>query len=186
MEIYLVFVDAIKNSNKFWSAKVEDNNLIVEWGRVGYKSQTKTHSLRSNQEAVLKYRNLVAEKMMKGYRRSQSQIDSNCEVSEINRAIELLEIIRPYVEQRNFSVAYINTLNQYLKIVPTPLGMQIEPYRVYRSVEDVDYQMGLLNSLLTTPAPQAAVLAADHAPEATAEPKVVSLKTISKNFWRHL
>jgi predicted DNA-binding WGR domain protein len=185
MEIYLVFVDAIKNSNKFWSAKVEDNNLIVEWGRVGYKSQTKTHSLRSNQEAVLKYRNLVAEKMMKGYRRSQSQIDSNCEVSEINRAIELLEIIRPYVEQRNFSVAYINALNQYLLIVPTPLGMQIEPYRVYRSVEDVDYQMGLLNSLLATPAPIAAAVAVGYAPEATIEPKVISLKTISKSFWRH-
>jgi predicted DNA-binding WGR domain protein len=89
MEIYLVYVDAIQNSNKFWAAIVEDNNLIVEWGRVGYKSQTKTHSLRSNQEAVFKYRNLVAKKMMKGYRISQSQINSNCEVSEINRAIEL-------------------------------------------------------------------------------------------------
>ncbi|WP_414573222.1 hypothetical protein [Nostoc sp. CCY 9925] len=39
---------------------------------------------------------------------------------------------------------------------------------------------------LTTPAPQAAVLAAGHAPEATTETAVVSLKTISKNFWRHL
>ncbi|AUB44545.1 WGR domain, putative DNA-binding domain in MolR (plasmid) [Nostoc flagelliforme CCNUN1] len=63
--------------------------------------------------------------------------------------------------------------------------MQIEPYRVYRSVEDVDYQMGLLNSLLTTPAPQVAAVAVGHAPEAT-ETKAVSLKTISKNFWRHL
>ncbi|WP_277933116.1 hypothetical protein [Nostoc sp. FACHB-892] len=44
--------------------------------------------------------------------------------------------------------------------------------------------MELLNSLLTTPAPLAAV-AVGHAPEA-AEPKVISLKTISKNFWRHL
>ena len=186
MEIYLVFVDAIQNSNKFWAAIVEDSNLRVQWGRVGYQAQTKVHTLPNHQRAVSKFNNLVAEKMMKGYRRSQSQIDSNCEVSEINRAIELLEIIRPYVEQRNFSVAYINALNQYLKIVPTPLGMQIEPYRVYRSVEDVDYQMGLLNSLLAKPAPQAAVLAAGHAPEATAETAVVSLKTISKNFWRHL
>ncbi|QKQ73168.1 WGR domain-containing protein [Nostoc sp. TCL240-02] len=186
MEIYLVFVDAIQNSNKFWSAIVEDSNLTVQWGRVGYQAQTKVHTLANHQRAVSKFNNLVAEKMMKGYRRSQSQIDSNCEVSEINRAIELLEIIRPYVEQRNFSVAYINALNQYLKIVPTPLGMQIEPYRVYRSVEDVDYQMELLNSLLATPAPIVAVVAVGHAPKAAAEPKVVSLKTISKNFWRHL
>ncbi|QFS51227.1 WGR domain-containing protein [Nostoc sphaeroides] len=186
MEIYLVYVDAIRNSNKFWTAIVEDGNLTVQWGRVGYQAQTKVHTLANHQRAVSKFNNLVAEKMMKGYRRSQSQIDSNCEVSEINRAIELLEIIRPYVEQKNFSVAYINALNQYLKIVPTPLGMQIEPYRVYRSVEDVDYQMGLLNSLLATPAPIAAAVAGGYTPEATAEPKVVSLKTISKNFWRHL
>jgi predicted DNA-binding WGR domain protein len=41
MEIYLVFVDAIQNSNKFWSAKVEDGNLTVQWGRVSYEAQTK-------------------------------------------------------------------------------------------------------------------------------------------------
>jgi predicted DNA-binding WGR domain protein len=185
MEIYLVFVDTIQNSNKFWSAKVEDNNLIVEWGRVGYKSQTKTHSLRSNQEAVLKYRNLVAEKMMKGYRRSQPQIDSNCDIYEIEKAIQLLDILCPCVAERKFNDVYVNALNQYLKIVPTPLGMQIDPYRIYRTVADVDYQRELLNSLLATPTPQAAAVAVGHAPEA-AETKVVSLKTISKNFWRHL
>ncbi|MBD6621291.1 WGR domain-containing protein [Komarekiella sp. 'clone 1'] len=54
MEIYLVFVDAIRNSNKFWSAKVEDTQLTVEWGRVGYNSQTKVHSLVSNQKANFK------------------------------------------------------------------------------------------------------------------------------------
>ncbi|MCC5610072.1 WGR domain-containing protein [Nostoc sp. CHAB 5834] len=186
METYLVFVNAIQNSNKFWAAIVEDNNLIVEWGRVGYKSQTKTHSLRSNQEAVLKYRNLVAEKMMKGYRRSQSQIDSNCDIYEIEKAIQLLDILRPCVAERKFNDIYVNALNQYLKIVPTPLGMQIDPYRIYRTVADVDYQRELLNSLLTTPAPQVAAVAVGHAPEAAAEPKVISLKTISKNFWRHL
>ncbi|NDJ26023.1 WGR domain-containing protein [Nostoc sp. B(2019)] len=185
MEIYLVFVDAIQNSNKFWSAKVEDNNLIVEWGRVGYKSQTKTHSLKSNQSAVLKYRNLAAEKMMKGYRRSQPQIDSNCDIYEIEKAIQLLDILRPCVAERNFNDIYINALNQYLKIVPTPLGMQIDPYRVYRTVADVDYQRELLNSLLATPTPQAAAVAVASAPESTVE-TVVSLKAISKNFWRHL
>ncbi|MCC5655074.1 hypothetical protein LC609_36020 [Nostoc sp. XA013] len=46
--------------------------------------------------------------------------------------------------------------------------------------------MELLNSLLATPAPQVAAVAVGHAPEATTEAKVISLKTISKNFWRHL
>ncbi|MHC0068838.1 WGR domain-containing protein, partial [Nostoc sp. UIC 10890] len=45
MEIYLVFVDAIRNSNKFWAAIVEDGNLTVQWGRVGYHAQTKIHTL---------------------------------------------------------------------------------------------------------------------------------------------
>ncbi len=63
--------------------------------------------------------------------------------------------------------------------------MQIDPYRIYRTVADVDHQRKLLNSLLT-PAPQVAAVAVGHAPEAATEPKVFSLKTISKNFWRHL
>ena len=184
MEIYLVFVDAVQNSNKFWSAKVQGSNLTVQWGRVGYQAQTKVHSLVSNQQAVIKYNTLSAEKLMKGYRRSQPKIDNSCEVHEINRAIELLDFLRPYVEQRNFNAVYIDLLNQYLKIVPTPLGMQIDPYRVYRTVADVDYQRELLNSLLT-PTPQPAVVAGTNTPESTVE-KIVSLKTISKNFWRHL
>jgi hypothetical protein len=34
---------------------------------------------------------------MKGYRESQPQIDHNSDSSEIKRAIQLLEILRPYV-----------------------------------------------------------------------------------------
>jgi len=118
-------------------------------------------------------------------RRSQSQIDSNCDIYEMEKAIQLLDILRPCVAERKFNDVYVNALNQYLKIVPTPLGMQIDPYRIYRTVVDVDYQRELLNSLLAAPAPQVTAVAVGHAPEA-AEPKVVSLKTISKNFWRHL
>ena len=156
MEIYLVFVDAIQNSNKFWAAIVEDGNLTVQWGRVGYQAQTKVHTLGNHQRAVSKFNNLVAEKMMKGYRRSQSQIDSNCDIYEIEKAIQLLDIPRPCVAERKFNDIYVDALNQYLKIVPTPLGMQIDYHRVYRTVEDIDYQRELLNSLLTTPAPLAA------------------------------
>lgn len=185
METYLVFVDAIQNSNKFWSAKVEDGNLTVQWGRVGYQAQTKVHTLANHQRAVSKFNNLVAEKKGKGYRESQPEIDT-CDVYEIERAIGLLNAIRSYVVHRNFDQHYIQLLNQYLKIVPTPLGMQIAPYAIYQTVADVDHQRELLDSLLATPAPQAAAVAVGHAPEAAAETKVVSLKAISKNFWRHL
>jgi predicted DNA-binding WGR domain protein len=186
MEIYLVFVDARKNSNKFWSAKVEGSTMTVEWGRVGYNSQKKVHSLLSHQQAVFKFHNLVAEKKSKGYSESQPQMDGDRSISDIRRAIQLLNTIRPAVALQNFGDSYISALNEYLKIVPTPLGMQIDYHGIYRTVADVDYQMELLNSLLATPAPQVTAVAVGHAPEAATEPKVISLKTISKNFWRHL
>jgi predicted DNA-binding WGR domain protein len=185
MEIYLVFVDTIRNSNKFWAAIVEDGNLTVQWGRVGYQAQTKVHTLGNHQRAVSKFNNLVAEKKGKGYRESQPEIDT-CDVFVLERAIGLLNAIRSYVIHRNFDQHYIQLLNQYLKIVPTPLGMQIAPYTIYRTIADVDHQRELLNSLLATPEPIAAAVAVGHVPEATTETAVVSLKTISKNFWRHL
>jgi predicted DNA-binding WGR domain protein len=182
MEIYLVFVDAAQNSNKFWSAKVEQENLTVEWGRVGYKSQQKVHSFGNFQQAVSKFHNLVAEKKMKGYRESQPQIDHTSNSSEIKRAIQLLEILRPYVAERQFANSnYLETLNQYLKIVPIPLGMKIIPSLIYRHVGDVDHQLSLLNSLLRNESVQS-----DNTGESLNNRKVISLKTISKNFWRHI
>ncbi|WP_375515278.1 WGR domain-containing protein [uncultured Nostoc sp.] len=167
------------------SAKVEDGNLTVQWGRVGYQAQTKIHTLANHQRAVSKFNNLVAEKKSKGYSESQPEIDASRSVADIRRAIQLLNIIRPCITNRIFHDGYINALNEYLKIVPTPLGMQIDYHRVYRTVADIDYQRELLNSLLATPAPQAAAVTVSHALETT-ETKVVSLKTISNNFWRHL
>ena len=182
MEVYLIFVNAAQNSNKFWSAKVEQGNLTVEWGRVGYKSQQKVHSFGNYQQAVSKFHNLVAEKKMKGYRESQPQIDSTSDSLEIKRAIQLLEILRPYVAQRKFANRnYLETLNQYLKIVPTPLGMKIDPSLIYRNVADVDHQLSLLNSLLETDS-----VLANNTTEESGNNKVISLKTIGKNFWRHL
>jgi predicted DNA-binding WGR domain protein len=181
METYLVFVDAVRNSNKFWSAKVEGNQLTMEWGRVGYNSQTKVHSLTSHQQAIFKYYQLVAQKKAKGYQESQSEMDGSCNVSEIRRAIELLNIMRPCLAVRNFHEGYIAALNEYLKIVPTPLGMQIDPTRVYRTVEDIDHQKQILNSLLS---PSSSIV-----PQTTKiskpEQQTVSLKSLPKSFWRY-
>ncbi len=146
----------------------------------------RTSLLGNYQRAITKFHNLVAEKKGKGYRESQPEIDASRSVVDIRRAIQLLNIIRPAVALQNFGDTYISALNEYLKIVPTPLGMQIDYHGIYRTVADVDYQMELLNSLLATPAPQVAAVAVGHTPESTIEPKIVSLKTISKNFWRHL
>ncbi|MBD6620755.1 hypothetical protein FNW02_34600 [Komarekiella sp. 'clone 1'] len=69
-----------------------------------------------------------------------------------------------------------------MQIVPTPLGMQIDYRRVYRTVEDVDYQRQLLSSLLVsdTVAVQPTIIAVK------VEPQTVSLKALPKSFWRHL
>ncbi|MCC5640986.1 WGR domain-containing protein [Nostoc sp. CHAB 5844] len=177
METYLVYADAINNSNKFWSAKVESKNVIVEWGRVGYKAQTKTHNFTNHQQAITKYNSLVAEKKAKGYQESQRRINY-CSILDIKRALQLLVTIRCGVATRNFNLVYIEALNEYLKIIPTPLGMQIDPHRIYRTVEDVDHQIQLLNSLLPTEQPQQS--------KGDSGEKVVSLKSISKNFWRNI
>ncbi|MHC5598003.1 MAG: WGR domain-containing protein, partial [Nostoc sp.] len=63
-----------------------------------------------------------------------------------------------------------------------PLGMKIDPYRVYRTVEDVDHQRELLNSLLVNES--VAIQQTITVPKS--ESKTVSLKAISKSFWRHL
>lgn len=180
MEIYLVFVDAASNSNKFWSAKVEGIQLTVEWGRVGYKAQTKVHQLSSQGQAIAKYNNLVAEKKGKGYEESKPQIES-CSFVDIRRAMQLLNSLRSYVASRNFNADYINLLNQYFKIIPTPLGMQLDPYTIFRSVADVDHQRQLLSSLI--PATPVTVGQAKQVPES--QEKVVSLRGIHKNLWRH-
>jgi hypothetical protein len=139
--------------------------------------------LSNYQQAISKFHNLVAEKKMKGYRESQPQMDSTSDCLEIKRAIQLLEILRPYVAQRQFAnINYIERLNQYLQIVPTPLGMKIDPSLIYRDVADIEHQLSLLNSLLETDS----VLADNTTEESGNNSKIISLKTIGKNFWRHL
>lgn len=182
METYLVYVDAASNSNKFWTAKVEGQEVTVQWGRVGYKAQTKVHQFTSEATATSKYNSLVFEKRAKGYQESQAQIES-CSVVDIRRAVQLLDLLRSYVVNQNVNTAgYIDLLNQYLKIIPTPLGMQIDLYRIFRSVADVDHQRELLSSLLPA-TPVAAAVQVKESPQP--QEKVVSLRGIHRNLWRH-
>jgi hypothetical protein len=59
--------------------------------------------------------------------------------------------------------------------------MKIIPSLIYRHVGDVDHQLSLLNSLLGTESVQG-----ENTAEVGNNRKVISLKTISKNFWRHI
>lgn len=161
---------------------MNSKKVTVEWGRVGYQAQTKVHQLSSHGQAVAKYRNLVFEKKGKGYQESQAQIDS-CSLADIRRALQILNTLRPYVATRNFSPGYIEALNEYLKLVPTPLGMQINPHTVYRTVADVDHQIQLLTSLLPSPT---VFVGQNNSKVQKVEVQMVSLKSISKNLWRNI
>jgi len=60
--------------------------------------------------------------------------------------------------------------------------MQIDPYRVYQTVGDVDHQAQRLNSLL----PSEAVVVGRNTEMENTQTQTVSLKSISKNFWRNI
>ena len=181
-EIYLIFADARANSNKFWSAKANnDGTLETSWGRVGYAGQAKIYECGSYGKAISKLQALAATKKQKGYRESQPQSHSP-EQLNIRRALQLLEKIRPYVQQRSFSAqGYLDALNEYLTIVPTPLGMSIAPATIYRNVAAVDHQVNQLQQLISHPFNINQFSSLSHT---SATPQMRSLKSISKLFWR--
>ena len=177
-QIYLVFTDTDANSNKFWQATAySTGELVTSWGRVGYEGQTKSYQCGSYQAAVAKLNQLALVKKLKGYIETVAQIESQ-EQSLIKRAIQLLELIQPHVEQRDFSNRnYLDALNEYLTIIPTPLGMKIDPATIF-SLAEVNRQLeslkGLLRRVLVTPETQSSSL----------NPQPISLKSISASFWK--
>ena len=181
-EIYLVFADARANNNKFWSAIARnDGTLETIWGRVGYSGQTKTYDCGSYSRAMTKLHILATAKKQKGYKESQPQKQLSSQLN-IRRALQLLEEIKPYVQSRNFNAPnYLEALNEYLTLVPTPLGMNIEPATIYRNVGVVEHQIHLLQQLIPPtvnsdrPSPLSDV-------QATSVP--TSLKRISNLFWK--
>lgn len=177
-EIYLVFADARANSNKFWRAIAHaDGRLQTTWGRVGYAGQSKTYNYNSYSQALNKLNTLATAKKQKGYQ--ESKLESP-EQLEIRKALELLETIKLHVQNKSFyNCNYIKALNEYLTIIPTPLGMKIDPALLYRSTTDVDRQTQILQKLLSqNPA------IAKHNQEYLQEKQTISLKSISNLFWK--
>ncbi len=177
-EIYLVFSDASANRNKWWKAIAHPpGELVTSWGRVGYEGQTKSYQCSSYQAAVAKLNQLALAKKLKGYRETVAQTESQ-EQSLIKRAIQLLLIIRPHVEQRDFSNrSYLDALNEYLTIIPTPLGMKIDPATIF-SLAEVNRQIESLEELLKP------VLVTPESQSSSSSHQPISLKSISASFWK--
>ena len=169
-EVYLVFVNTLTNSNKFWKAIARANGALeITWGRVGYSGQTKIHECGSYSAALYELHTLATKKKQKGYR--ASVLDSkSVEEKQVYRALELLEQLK----SSNYS-NYTETINEYLRLVPTPLGTQIDPCVILSRLPEINRHEQLLRELLpkveVTPASQETV-------------SVISLKGLSNLFWK--
>ncbi len=62
----LVFTDA--TSNKFWEAAVQENKLIVRYGRVGTKGQVQIKTFDTAEKAIKEKEKMIKEKIGKGYK----------------------------------------------------------------------------------------------------------------------
>ncbi len=169
-EVHLVFVNTLANSNKFWKAIAHNNGTLeITWGRVGYNGQTKVHECGSYSAALYELHTLAAKKKQKGYR--ESVIDTkSVEEKLVCRALELLEQLKS-----NSYYNYTETINEYLSLVPTPLGIKIDPCVVLSRLPEINKHEQLLRELL----PKVEVASANHKAV-----KVISLKGLSNLFWK--
>ncbi len=67
----LEYINLANNNYKFWEAELgEDDSsttLIVRWGRIGTRGQSKTYEFVSHSAALWNYYEKIAEKQRKGY-----------------------------------------------------------------------------------------------------------------------
>ena len=68
----LIYVEVDQNSNKVWQGTVyDDGTLTVEWGRVGYQLQNRSHTFKSVALAQSKFDRTRRQKIRKGYTEAQ-------------------------------------------------------------------------------------------------------------------
>ena len=63
--VYLVFVDA--KSRKYWRARTEDTELVINYGRMGTDGQTRKKSYANAQKALAEMEKTANAKRRKGY-----------------------------------------------------------------------------------------------------------------------
>lgn len=63
----IIFSDAV--SNKFWEAAVQDNKLVVRFGKIGARGQVQVKTFEHADKAVKEMEKLLADKLAKGYKR---------------------------------------------------------------------------------------------------------------------
>lgn len=67
-------IEQTNNHNKFWSIwLLQNNDLYVEYGRIGNTPQSKHHAIGNDAIAFRKMDSLIRQKQAKGYRLTESQ-----------------------------------------------------------------------------------------------------------------
>ncbi len=170
-KVHLVYVNTLSNSNKYWKATAHENgNLIITWGRVGYNGQSKTYNHTSFGAALYELHTLATKKKQKGYR--ESVIDSKTlNKAQVIRALELLQLLRGSRNNHDYN----ETINEYLSLVPTPLGMNFDPSMILSRRSEIERHEGLLQDLLQETKAELE-LPSEIAPK--------SLKSLSNLFWQ--
>ena len=69
MLTHLEYVDLANNNYKFWEAELSNSSttLIIRWGRIGTRGQSKSYEFSSHSSASINYYEKVGEKIRKGY-----------------------------------------------------------------------------------------------------------------------
>jgi len=67
---YLEYVDETKNISKFWEITIEENKLIIHYGRIGTKGNIKEKTFYSNDETIKEANKAITSKIKKGYQQN--------------------------------------------------------------------------------------------------------------------
>ena len=73
--VHLIFQDA--KSNKFWRARIDDETLYVNYGRIGAKGQTQVKELGSAAACEKELNKLEASKRKKGYVDAEAEAEAD-------------------------------------------------------------------------------------------------------------
>ncbi|MBF4471669.1 AAA domain-containing protein [Flavobacterium sp. HJJ] len=61
------YINTSNGSNKFWEIATENNNVIVQYGRIGTKGQRMVKAFETEDDAIKEKRKLIAQKLAKEY-----------------------------------------------------------------------------------------------------------------------
>lgn len=84
--VHLEFVD--EKSSKFWRARTDGNEFIVNYGRIGSDGQTKVKDMGSAEAATAEMEKVAAQKRKKGYGEAGGEAGDSEETEAVSDAPE--------------------------------------------------------------------------------------------------